>query len=104
MQHEAFFNNRGKLDLSHHTYPDQNTSLCSLTHQKWGCIANPRAYHSTAQRLSLTQKLHKFFGLLAIFAQGPVVNTERKVTGAITGGKHEGGRERALSKQEVVVG
>ena len=33
-----------------------------------------------------------------------MVNTERIVTDAITGGKHEGGGERALNKQEVVVG
>ena len=82
----------------HHTYPDQNTSLCSPTRQKWGCSANPRAYRSTAQRRSLTQNPHKIFDFLAKLAQGLALSMEWIVIDVITGRKHEKNGERALSK------
>ena len=53
---------------------------------------------------SLTQKFHKNFDLLANLAQRPAISTEWVVTDVITGGKHKGNGERALSKQNGLEG
>ena len=72
--------------------------------QKWSCSANPRAYRSTAQRRSLTQKLHKKFNLLADLAQGLALSAQQIGTDVITEGKNEESGERALNKQNGVGG